>query len=286
MEQLAQTQLPKIKIPDYLQAWEIVSGQLRMEMSKALFDTYVLSLQALGYNEGVFTLNAFNPYTKEWVENRLESTITRQLEGLFNQPVTLKIEVPGELLRPAPPSPELSSISPLPDDALEATHEKKFKSKDSTRKLALQRAYGSKRSAIIQPERALLITQYFFSNWTPLIGHSALAVILAARSLCYWNPISGELRNEIETEMRELARRAAVSVRTVKTVLNHELIRRYFLRYITRRVMTPHGIRTAGITLQVRMDDPLTPQDQDKYNLSEDVYWYSPDFGDPENEEE
>jgi hypothetical protein len=54
------------------------------------------------------------------------------------------------------------------------------------------------------------------------------------------------------------------------------------MRYITRRVMTPHGIRTAGITLQVRMDDPLTPEDQEKYNLSEDVYWYSPDFGDPE----
>jgi hypothetical protein len=282
MEQLTQTQLPKIQIPDYQQAWEIVAGQLRMEMSKALFDTYVLPLQALGYKDGVFTLNAFNPYTKEWVENRLESTIKRQLEGLFNQPVTLKIEVPGKLVRPTPPSPESSSISHVPDDVLETSREKKPKSKDSVRKMALQRAYGSKRSAIIQPERALLITQYFFSNWTPLIGHSALAVILAARSMCYWNPISGELRNEIETEMGEIAQRAAVSVRTVKTVLNHELVRRYFLRYITRRVMTPHGIRTAGILLQVRMDDPLTPEDQDKYNLSEDVYWYSPDFGDPE----
>ncbi|MCJ7622285.1 MAG: hypothetical protein MUO76_02190 [Anaerolineaceae bacterium] len=286
MEQITQTQLPKIKIPDYQQAWEIVIGQLRMEMSKALFDTYVLSLQALGYKGGVFTLNAFNSYTKEWVENRLESTITRQLEGLFNQPVTLKIEVPGRLLRLDFPSPELSSISPLPEDAVEAAHNKKTKSKDSTRKIALQRAYGSKRSAIIQPERSLIITQYFFSNWIPLIGHSALAVILAARSLCYWNPISGELRNEIETEMGELAQRASVSIRTVKTVLNHELVKRYFLRYITRRVMTPHGIRTAGITLQVRMDDPLTPEDQEKYNLSEDVYWYSPDFGDQENEEE
>ncbi len=63
----------------------------------------------------------------------------------------------------------------------------------------------------------MFITGYLFSNWLPLIGHSAFAVILAARSLCYWNPMTGELRNVVETEMGELASRAAVSVRTVKT---------------------------------------------------------------------
>jgi hypothetical protein len=124
----------------------------------------------------------------------------------------------------------------------------------------------------------MFVTGYLFSNWLPLFGHSAFAVILAARSLCYWNPMTGELRNVIETEMGDLAERAAVSVRTVKDVLNNELVQRYFLRYRVRRVMTSNGVRTAGISLQVRMDDPLTPEDQVKSGILEDEEWYLAEF--------
>ena len=148
----------------------------------------------------------------------------------------------------------------------------------SSRKMMLQRAYGSERARLIQPERGMFVTGYLFSNWLPQLGHSAFAVILAARSLCYWNPMTGELRNVVETEMGELAERAAVSVRTVKEVLNNELVQRYFLRYRVRRVMTSNGVRTAGISLQVRMDDPLTPQDQVKSGILEDEEWYLAEF--------
>jgi hypothetical protein len=48
-----------------------------------------------------------------------------------------------------------------------------------------------------------------------------------------------------------------------KDVLNNDLVRRYFIRYKVRRVMTPNGVRTAGISLLVRMDDPLIPEDQE-----------------------
>jgi len=41
-------------------------------------------------------------------------------------------------------------------------------------------------------------------NGSPCWGISAFATVLASRSLCYWNPMTGELRNTIETEMGEL----------------------------------------------------------------------------------
>jgi hypothetical protein len=151
----------------------------------------------------------------------------------------------------------------------------------STRKVMLQRAYGSERAGIIQPERGMFVTMYFFNNWLPLIGHSAFTIILAARSMCYWNPLTGDLRNVIETEMSELAARASVSVRTVKDVLNNDLVRKYFIRYKVRRIMTPNGVRTAGISLQVRMDDPLIPDDQSLTGVDEED-WYLPEFGDEE----
>jgi hypothetical protein len=69
-------------------------------------------------------------------------------------------------------------------------------------------------------------------------------------------------------------------VRTLKTVLKNELVKRYFIRYTVRRVMTPNGIRTAGIRLQVRMDDPVTPEDQEIRGIYESDTWFSPEFED------
>jgi hypothetical protein len=149
----------------------------------------------------------------------------------------------------------------------------------------LQRAYGDRRAAVIQPERGMFVTLYFLYQWLPLIGQSAMTVILAARSMCYWNPMTGELRNVVETEMKEIAQRAAVSVRTVKAVLNDELVKTYFLRYKVRRVMTTNGVRTAGIVLQVRMDDPLTPEDQLSHDLTENEEWYLPEFAEEDDED-
>jgi hypothetical protein len=280
MEQSVQTQPLKVEIADYQDAWQMVVSQLRMEMSRAMFETWVQPLRPLGYQNGVFTLGAYNSYARDWVESRLKSRVARLLEGMYSEPVTLQVKVLNTFYSSDPPLTEapLASRS-LPAKTVPSSEESSAPpAEPSRRKIVLQRAYGTERARIIQPERGMFVTLYFFEQWLPLLGHSAAATVLAARSLCYWNPMTGELRNVIETDMSELARRAAVSVRTVKDVLNNELIQRYFLRYKVRRMMTPNGIRTAGITLQVRMDDPLTPQDQVENNLPEEETWYFPEF--------
>jgi hypothetical protein len=289
-----------VHLPDHQEAWEMVLGSLRAEMSRALFETWVQPLRPISYQNHVFTVGAYNTYGKAWVEERLGSRISRILEGLYNEPVHFKVAVSNSFYKgqtgtagassPAgsiqkeehlaaskvtPVSIEpLTSSSPLKGVGLPVDQNVDPRS----RKMMLQRAYGSERARLIQPERGMFITNYLFSNWLPLIGHSAFSVILAARSLCYWNPMTGELRNVVETEMGELADRAAVSVRTVKEVLNTDLVQRYFLRYRVRRVMTSNGVRTAGISLQVRMDDPLTPEDQVKSGILEEEEWYLAEF--------
>jgi hypothetical protein len=200
---------------------------------------------------------------------------------MFNEKLSLQVDVTNSyfssgaaaVVHPPMTLSEMSDFQP-PQEIT--------KPEPRTRKVMLTRAYGSKRAAVIQPDRTLFVTQYFFFQWLPLIGHSAMAIIMAARSMCYWNPMTGELRNLVETEMGDLAQRASVSVRTVKDVLKNDLVQHYFLRYKARRIMTPNGIRTAGITLQVRMDDPLTPDDQELHQLEEDEHWYSFDFEEPE----
>lgn len=284
-----------VHLPDHQAAWEMVLGSLRAEMSRALFETWVQPLRPISYQNRVFTVGAYNTYGKAWVEERLGSRISRILEGLYNEPVTFRVAVSNSFYKDPGESPKMQAVVPVPvkeerpqaQPRVEASEQAASVRDDSegelsgeprSRKMMLQRAYGSERARLIQPERGMFITGYLFSNWLPLIGHSAFAVILAARSLCYWNPMTGELRNVVETEMGELAGRAAVSVRTVKEVLNSDLVQRYFLRYRVRRVMTSNGVRTAGISLQVRMDDPLTPQDQLKSGLLEEEEWYLAEF--------
>ncbi len=268
------------KTPGFKEAWQLVLGQLQGEMSRSMFETWVAPLRPLGYADKIFTLGAYNPYARDWVDNRLRGKITHLLEGYYNEPVKLQVSVTNgfykEGTRDQVPS-DLPADMASPAEG-EKENPKEDKNGGSTRKIMLQRAYGSERAKLIQPERGMFVTLYFFYEWLPLIGHSAFATILAARSLCYWNPMTGELRNVIETEMGELAQRAAVSVRTVKDVLTDELVKKYFLRYRVRRMMTPNGVRTAGISLQVRMDDPLTPQDQELSGCEENETWFSAEF--------
>jgi hypothetical protein len=276
MEQALQNQI-LIATPDYQQAWEMVLSQLRLEMSRADFESWVKPLTPLGYQDGVFTVGAKNPYTRDWVESRLKSRMTRILEGMFNRSLDLRLDVTNGYYQPSGIVSN-QAVLPLPEPQAAPAAEEKPRQEPRSRKVMLVRAYGSQRAAVVQPDRTLFLTQYFFFNWLPLVGHSAMTVILAARSMCYWNPMTGELRNTVETEIAELAKRASVSVRTVKDVLKNELVEKYFLRYKARRIMTSNGIRTAGITLQVRMDDPLTPEDQELHQLFEEDPWYSCDF--------
>lgn len=289
MDQSVKGQSLGFEKPDFQQAWEMVLGDLRTEMSRALYETWVQPLRPIGYQNKTFSVGAYNAYGRTWVEERLSARITRLLEGLYQEPVKFNVVVSNgfyrggeseQTIKKALPK-DLNPVAGEVEESLSADAVEEPESPNTgsrSRKVMLQRAYGSERAKLIQPEHGMFITGYLFNNWLPLLGHSAFAVILAARSLCYWNPMTGELRNVVETEMGELAERAAVSVRTVKEVLNAELVQRYFLRYRVRRVMTSNGVRTAGISLQVRMDDPLTPLDQVKTGLMEEEEWFLAEF--------
>ncbi len=293
MDQLVQTRPSSLTSSSLDDAWEMVLGQLQSEMDKTSFETWVRPLRPVSYRDGVFTVGARNTYGRDWVDARLRSRMTSMLEGMLPAPLRLKFTVVNEFFqessnensaRREKPSQRLSAVDPESGEGAKEPQRERTQGEPSERKILLARAYGSERARAIQPERGLFLTLYFFEHWLPLVGHSGMAVILAARSMCFWNPRTGELRNRVETDMSEIAAKANVSVRTVKDVLAGELVKKYFLRYTVRRMMTANGIRTAGITLLVRMDDPLTPEDQDVLNLPEAERWYPAEFEDETEE--
>jgi chromosomal replication initiator protein len=75
------------------QAWQSVLGQLQMEMPRASFDTWVRDTRPLTYDEGVMTIAARNAYARDWLENRLLSTVSRLLAGMMNRAVDVRFVV-------------------------------------------------------------------------------------------------------------------------------------------------------------------------------------------------
>ncbi len=68
------------------QAWQATLGQLQMEMPKASFNTWVREAQLLRYENDTFHVGVQNAYARDWLENRLSSTVIRLLSGIMNRP--------------------------------------------------------------------------------------------------------------------------------------------------------------------------------------------------------
>jgi len=75
------------------QAWQAVVGQLQMDMSKAAFNTWVRSAELVSHQEEVFTIGVPNAYARDWLENRLSSTVTRLLSGIMSRPQDVRFVV-------------------------------------------------------------------------------------------------------------------------------------------------------------------------------------------------
>jgi len=77
------------------QAWQSVLGQLQMEMPRASFDTWVRDTKPVSYLDGTLTVGVGNAYARDWLENRLASTVNRLLVGIMNSTVDVNFIVNG-----------------------------------------------------------------------------------------------------------------------------------------------------------------------------------------------
>lgn len=102
------------------QAWEAALGQLQMDMQKAAFDTWVRDAELVSYEDGVFIIGVKNAYARDWLADRLSSTVIRILTGIMGRSVDVRFIVwqsMTEVLEPAnvelntPPGIDSSAIA-------------------------------------------------------------------------------------------------------------------------------------------------------------------------------
>jgi chromosomal replication initiator protein len=102
------------------QIWHAALGEFQLEMTRATFDTWLRDSRLVTYEDGTFVIGVKNGYAKDWLENRLATTIQRTLSRLAGRPATVRFVVwekpPAEELPPplnpsSPPSRSNGSTS-------------------------------------------------------------------------------------------------------------------------------------------------------------------------------
>lgn len=89
--------------------WHATLGELQLQMPKATFDTWVRPTHAISYHDGEMTVGVHSLYAKEWLENRLHTTISRTITGIVGRAVNVHYVV-----KEKNGTEKLSALAPMP----------------------------------------------------------------------------------------------------------------------------------------------------------------------------
>jgi len=83
--------------------WQTVLGQLQLQMTQATFDTWVRETYLVSRNGSSLTVGTKSVFAKDWLENRLYTTINRTVTNILGQPVEISfVAEPDPTLSPKP----------------------------------------------------------------------------------------------------------------------------------------------------------------------------------------
>ncbi|MBN2549237.1 MAG: chromosomal replication initiator protein DnaA [Anaerolineales bacterium] len=92
------------------QAWQAALGQLQMEMPKAAYETWVRNAEYISYEDGSFIIGVSNAYARDWLQSRLDSTVTRLLTGMMNRTVEVRFVVWQNVAEPTEPQEDIEPV--------------------------------------------------------------------------------------------------------------------------------------------------------------------------------
>jgi chromosomal replication initiator protein len=94
--------------------WEIARSQLRLQMTKSTYETWVRDTICLAYEDGAFVVAVNNAYAKDWLSLRLRPTIKRTLTSIVGRAVDVTFVVQPVPVMDAPQSPPVPLLALAP----------------------------------------------------------------------------------------------------------------------------------------------------------------------------
>lgn len=247
------------------QIWQATLRELQLQMTKATFDTWVKNTRAISHEDGIFVIGVPNALARDWLENRLLTTVERTLVGIIGHPVEVEFAVLEERIPAESQGRWPAAVS-----------------QQEGEQLALEPIYTTAASAIIRPELNVATSLYSVQKWLPLLGVQRWTLIQVLRCLCVHSPRRPDGTKWVTTTWKELADLLDVDRRTIGQWLAHEPIPDQkpwhrlvpspgeeiaYLGYFIPRLKYAYVhqddvTRRQGFVLEILMEDPLVPADQ------------------------
>ena len=74
------------------EVWSCVLEELRMQMTRATFDTWLAGAQVVDVTDGVVTVGVRDGYAAEWLKARWAGPIQRTLTGIVGRPIDVRYQ--------------------------------------------------------------------------------------------------------------------------------------------------------------------------------------------------
>lgn len=234
-------------------AWQMALDQLRMDMPKASFDTWVRNTSFVSFEDGVFNIGTPNPYGREWLASRLTSTLTRLMTGILNQQLEINFIVV--------------------EDSFESEEEDFLDDEDPVLDkqpaiLSIQAEYQSIYDEIVQPDQVIVVPGYFM-RYIPLLGLELAWLYIGFRQAAYEAGAARQPGKKFGAPSKKVAHFSGMSTRTFwRWVAKPETWKR--LRWLVKQIDSdprwsrgkdgrPHQ---SSRYYRVTMNPPLTPFDE------------------------
>lgn len=127
--------------------------------------------------------------------------------------------------------------------------------------------YHSAYNEIVNPKHFVSDTLYYVKNWLPKLGGNGHLIVTVLRSYGFYDGAHGKHRDGIDIDQRKLAEECGLSLSTlqrefVKNAVLARFVQREFVveRDRAGRILQEHYI------YRVKMDDPLTLEDQARFD--------------------
>lgn len=229
-------------------AWQAALANLQMDMSRAAFETWVKPACLEDFNDGTFVISCMNSYGRDWLADRLTSTLERFLCGVMNREIKVRFMVNDQ-------DYDLDNSSNEDDECSSET---------DADPVELDILYRSIRDSLLEPGRVVRLPVYFL-RWLPYV-HSQVIFVVMALWQEYYLASGGKAQkgnNKVSVRAEQVCQWAGISRAQFFRLLQPGSA----LYWFARKTETDHEVdkRTGrakkSSNKYVLLDTPLTPGD-------------------------
>ena len=144
-------------------AWQAAVANLEVDMSRATFSTWVKPTHLVEFSDDTFVIGCINAYGRDWLTDRLTTTLQRFLTGVLNREAKVRFVVCDQ---------EVDNEEDL------AQEENQDQEDDEEKPLELDIHYSSIRNILLEPGRVVRLPVYNL-RWLPYVGSQVIFLVMA-----------------------------------------------------------------------------------------------------------